>query len=103
MLRAEDGRPFTSHARIQRLLTALGDAARCEEPGRARWMLSEIWDRVIAELGRHCDTEDIRRAIAQTRLHDVGGQAWWRAVTAAITAIQNHVGREETAGGMSPN
>jgi hypothetical protein len=92
MSRAEDEGPLTSHARIQRLLTALGEAARCEEPGRARWMLSEIWDRVIAQLGRHCDTEDIHRAIAQTRLHDVGGQAWWRAVTIAITAIQNHVG-----------
>jgi hypothetical protein len=103
MPRAEDERPLTSHARIQRLLTALGDAARCEEPGRARWMLSEIWDRVIAQLGRHCDTEDIRRAIAQTRLHDVGGQAWWRAVTAAITAIQNHVGWEETVGRTSPS
>jgi|HubBroStandDraft_5_1064220.scaffolds.fasta_scaffold455577_2 hypothetical protein len=92
MIRAEDERPLNGHARIRRLLTALSDVARYEEPVRAQLMLSEIWDRITALLEWHCDTEDIRRAVAQARLHDVGDQAWWQAVTAAITAIQHHIG-----------
>ncbi|MGI9006799.1 MAG: hemerythrin domain-containing protein [Streptosporangiaceae bacterium] len=116
------GQILADHARIRRLFAALGDAARCDDPAWARWMLSEAWQRAAALLEAHCDAGeeicypalhdgrraaaariddaiadhgDIREAAAEARLQDVGSPAWWRAVTAAITATQDHFAREE--------
>lgn len=75
-------------------------------------MLSEAWDRAAVLLEANCDAEeeicypvlsgaaggapligearaehdDIREAVAETRLQEAGSPAWWRAVTAAIIA-----------------
>jgi anti-anti-sigma factor len=86
-------------------------------------MLSEAWDRAAVLLQADCDAEeeicypvlfgaaggaaltgeartehdDIREAVAETRLHEAGSQAWWRAVTAAISATRDHFTHEEHA------
>jgi hypothetical protein len=39
--------------------------------------------------------DDIREAVAETRLQEAGSPAWWRAVTAAITATRDHFTHEE--------
>jgi anti-anti-sigma factor len=84
-------------------------------------MLREAWDRAAVLLEADCDAEeeicypvlycaaggaalivearaehdDIREAIAETRLAEAGSPAWWRAVTAAITATRDHFTRED--------
>jgi anti-anti-sigma factor len=109
------------HARIRRLLATAESAARRGESARAPRMLREAWDRAAVLLEADCDAEeeicypvlyraaggaaltgearaehdDIREAIAETRLAEAGSPAWWLAVTAAITAAGDHLTREE--------
>lgn len=109
------------HARIRRLLATAESAARRGEPARVPRMLSEVWDGAAVLLEADCDAEeevcypalyraaggaaltgqaraehdDIREAIAETRLHEPGSPPWWRAVTAAVAAAQDHFTREE--------
>jgi Hemerythrin HHE cation binding domain len=109
------------HARIRRLLAIAESAARRAEPARAPRMLSEAWDRAAVLLEADCDAEkeicypvlsgaaggatligeakaehdDIREAVAETRLQEAGSPAWWRGVTAAITATRDHFTHEE--------
>ena len=109
------------HARIRRLLATAESAARRAEPARAPRMLSEAWDRAAVLLQADCDAEeeicypvlfgaagaaaltgearaehdDIRAAVAEARLQEAGSPAWWRAVTAAITATREHFTHEE--------
>jgi Hemerythrin HHE cation binding domain len=92
------------HARIRRLLATAESAARRAEPARAPRMLREAWDRAAVLLEADCDAEeeicypvlyraaadaaligearadhdDIREAIAETRLAEAGSPAWWR-------------------------
>lgn len=109
------------HARIRRLLATAESAARRAEPARPPQMLIEAWDRAAVLLEAVCDAEeevcypalyraaggaalcrqaraehdDIREAIAETRLQEAGSPAWWRAVTAVITATRDHFTGEE--------
>jgi hypothetical protein len=90
-----------------------GDGGR----GGPDWMLAAIWVRIATLLGLHADAEqeicfmamfsrrdrhseledaigdlnDLRDAVAETRLHDVGSPAWWRAVNAARRSICDHI------------
>jgi hypothetical protein len=72
------------HARIRRLLATAESAARRAEPARAPRMLSEAWDRAAVLLQADCDAEE-----------EICCPAWWRAVTAAITATREHFTHEE--------
>jgi hypothetical protein len=44
------------------------------------------------------DHNDIRDAVAQAAEHDVGSDAWWKAVGRARTANTEHMGEEEDEG-----
>jgi hypothetical protein len=113
---------LADHARVRRLFAVLEDAARYGDQPGARGMLSEAWARLAGLLELHADAEeeicylalfgqeaqasaglqdaiaghgDIREAVREAGLHEVGGKAWWRAVTAAVRASSDHMASEE--------
>jgi hypothetical protein len=86
------------------------------------WILAAMWARIADLLDLHADAElqvcypaafgcraggdreaesaiavldDLRAAVAETRLHDAGGPAWWRAVNAARKASTDHIAGTE--------
>jgi Hemerythrin HHE cation binding domain len=109
---------LTDHDRIGRLVGALDDAARDRRDTDARWPLAPVWRRLAALLVLHADAEeeityqdiygrhagglrrmrearanldDIREAVAETRLHQIGSGCWWQAVSAARRAACDHI------------
>jgi hypothetical protein len=75
----------------ERIATLLGLHADAEQEicflpmfGRRRGRLTELADAVA-------DLNDMREAIAETRLQDPGSPAWWRAVNAARRSACDHI------------
>jgi len=110
------------HARILRLFGALFDLARRADPAVTRLALAQIWSRLADLLVAHtraeeevcfppmhgagaralavtqaaaADHNDIREAVAQARLLEVGSARWWQVITAARTACARHFASEE--------
>jgi hypothetical protein len=112
----------SDHDRMRRLLSALDDAARYTDDAYVKWPLAVVWRRYaeltelhsaaeeeicyLPALGRGggatarmrdalADHDDIREAIAETRLHPCGSAQWWLAVCAARRTTLEHLAREE--------
>jgi Hemerythrin HHE cation binding domain len=111
----------TEHARILRLFRALDDLARRGDSAVARLALSQVWARLASLLEVHtraeeeicfplvfgsgasplelvetatADHDDIREAVAEARLLEVGAARWWQLVSAIHTACAEHFARE---------
>jgi hypothetical protein len=112
----------TEHARILRLFRALDDLARRSDPAVARLRLTQVWTRLANLLEVHtraeeeicfplvlgsgarsldlvetatADHDDIREAVAEARLLEVGAVRWWQLISAIHTACIEHFAREE--------
>lgn len=112
----------TEHARILRLFRALDDLARRGDSAVARLALSQVWARLASLLEVHtraeeeicfplvfgrgaspldlvetatADHDDIREAVAEARLLEVGAARWWQLISAIHTACAEHFAREE--------
>jgi hypothetical protein len=112
----------TEHARILRLFKALDDLARRGDSAVARLALSQVWTRLASLLEVHtraeeeicfpvvsasgartlafvetmtADHDDIREAVAEARLLDVGSARWWQLISAIRTACTEHFASEE--------
>ena len=112
----------TEHARILRLFRALDDLARRGDSAVARLALSQVWARLASLLEVHtraeeeiclpvvfgngacapafmeaaiADHDDIREAVAETRLLDVGSAQWWQLIGAIHAACVQHFASEE--------
>jgi hypothetical protein len=109
----------TEHARILRLFRALDDLARRGDSAVARLALSQVWARLASLLEVHTSAEeeicfplvfgsgastldlatadhhDIREAVAEARLLEVGATRWWQLISAIHTACIEHFAREE--------
>jgi hemerythrin HHE cation binding domain-containing protein len=110
------------HARILRLFRALDDLARRGDAGVARLGLAQVWARLASLLEVHtqaeeeicfplvfasgactlacmgtatADHDDIREAIAEARLLDVGSARWWRLIATIHAACTEHFASEE--------
>ena len=113
---------FAEHARILRLFRALDDLARRSDPAVARLRLTQVWTRLANLLEVHtraeeeicfplmigsgtstldsvematADHDDIREAVAEARLLEVGAARWWQLISAIHTACIEHFAREE--------
>ena len=113
---------FAEHARIIRLFGALEGLVRRPEPTVTRLALDQIWTRLASLLEVHCraeeevcfpllfgsgaatlsyveaataDHDDLREAIAEARLLEVGSSRWWQVIAAARTACAQHFASEE--------
>jgi hypothetical protein len=113
---------FDEHARILRLFGALDGLIRRGEPAVTRLALDQIWTRLATLVDVHtraeeevvfplvsgggppalgfvaaatADHDDLREAVAEARLLDVGSSRWWRVVTAARAACTQHFASEE--------
>jgi hypothetical protein len=113
---------ITEHARILRLFRALDDLARRGDPAVARLRLAQVWARLAGLLEVHtraeeeicfpalfgngayapafmetaiADHDDIREAVAETRLLDVGSAPWWQLIGATHAACIQHFASEE--------
>jgi Hemerythrin HHE cation binding domain len=114
---------MADHRRIRRLREALHDAVRFGGESDPERVLAPVWQRLASLLAVHaraeeeicflpmsgsgsgaaagrirdaiCDHDDIREAVSEASLQRVGSAAWWRAVTAALTASAEHLEREE--------
>jgi hemerythrin HHE cation binding domain-containing protein len=112
----------TEHARILRLFRALDDLARRGDSAVALLGLSQVWARLASLLEVHtraeeeicfplvfgggastlglvetatADHDDIREAVAEARLLEVGSARWWQLISAIHTACTEHFAREE--------
>ena len=112
----------TEHARILRLFRALDDLARRSDPAVARLRLAQVWARLASLLEVHtraeeeicfplvfgsgastldlvetaiADHDDIREAVAETRLLDVGSARWWQLIGTTHAACIQHFASEE--------
>lgn len=110
------------HARILRLFRALDDLARRGDSAVARWGLSQVWARLASLLEVHtraeeeicfplvfgsgastldlvetatADHDDIREAVAEARLLEVGSARWWQLISAIHAACAEHFASEE--------
>jgi hypothetical protein len=110
------------HARILRLFAAIDDLARPEPAGPGGAALSGVWHRLADLLDAHTEAEeeicyrvvfgrgghvaalvntaiadhdDIRAAMAEARLAEVGSARWWRSVAAARRGCAKHFASEE--------
>lgn len=113
---------FAEHARILRLFGALDGVLRRGEPAVARLALDQIWMRLASLLEVHClaeeevcfplvfgsgapalsfveeataDHDDLREAVAEARLLDVGSPRWWQVIAAVRAACTRHFASEE--------
>lgn len=113
---------FAEHARILRLFGALDGVVRRGEPAVARLALDQIWTRLASLLEVHtraeeevcfplvfgggaralsfveaaiADHDDLREAVAEARLLDVGSSRWWQVIAAARAACTKHFASEE--------
>lgn len=113
---------FAEHARILRLFAALDGLARRGEPAVAHLALDQIWRRLASLLEVHCraeeevcfplvfgggpaalsyveeaiaDHDDLREAVAEAQLLEVGSSRWWQVVAAARAACTRHFASEE--------
>lgn len=113
---------LAEHARILRLFGALYDLARRADPAVSPLALAQIWSRLADLLVGHtraeeevcfppmygagaralavmeaaaADHNDIRQAVEQARLLEVGSLRWWQVITAARTACARHFASEE--------
>jgi hypothetical protein len=113
---------LADHQRVRRLEIGLRDAARrCgAEPS---WVLPHVWDRLADLIEEHTAAEeeicwltmfgagptaaarvrqmtatgeDIREAIAESRLQPAGSACWWMAVNHALRNWTVQAGHEET-------
>jgi hypothetical protein len=111
----------TDHARILRLFKALDDLARRGDSAVARSALAQVWARLASLLEVHtraeeeicfplvfggasaldlletatADHDDIREAVAEARLLEVGAARWWQLTSAIHAACIEHFAREE--------
>ena len=112
----------TEHGRILRLFRALDDLARRGDSAVAPLALSQVWARLASLLEVHtraeeeicfplmigsgastldlvemaiADHDDIREAVAEARLLEVGAARWWQLILAIHTACIEHFAREE--------
>jgi hypothetical protein len=110
------------HARILRLFRALDDLARRGDSDVARLALSQVWARLASLLEVHtraeeeicfplvfdsgastvdlvetatADHDDIREAVAEARLLDVGSPRWWQLISTIHAACTEHFASEE--------
>jgi Hemerythrin HHE cation binding domain len=113
---------LTEHARILRLFRALDDLARRGDSAAARLGLSQVWRRLASLVEVHtraeeeicfplvfgggastldvaekatADHDDIREAVAEALLLEVGSTRWWQLISAIHTACTEHFAREE--------
>lgn len=113
---------FAEHARILRLFGALDGLARRGEPAVRPLALEQIWTRLASLLEVHCRAEeevifpqvfgsgtaglsfveeataehdDLREAVAEARLLEVGSSRWWQVIAAARAACTRHFASEE--------
>lgn len=113
---------FAEHARILRLFGALDGLVRRGEPAVAHLALDQIWARLASLLEVHtraeeevcfplvfsdgplalsfveaatADHDDLREAVEQARLLDVGSPRWWQVITAARATCTKHFATEE--------
>lgn len=116
------GLVLAEHGRILRLFRALDDAARRTDSAAASPALRQVWARLADLLELVACTEeeicfpvlfareaavtamledaladhtDIREAVEEARLLDVGSPLWWRTMTAARRLTATHFTREE--------
>jgi hypothetical protein len=108
------------HNRVRRLFSALDDVARYAATGGS-WMLGRTWARLADLLESHgmaeetCrlagarrtldsengaqaaapDYSEVREAVRQAGLHEVGCKAWWHAVATAREAAIKHIDHAE--------
>jgi hemerythrin HHE cation binding domain-containing protein len=112
----------TEHARILRLFRALDDLARRGDSAVARLGLSQVWARLASLLEVHtraeeeicfplafrsgactlafmeaatADHDDIREAVAETRLLEVGSAQWRQLIGTTHAACTQHFASEE--------
>lgn len=113
---------ITEHARILRLFRALDDLGRRGDFAVARLGLAQVWARLASLLEVHtmaeeeicfpvvsgsgactpafvetvtADHDDIREAVAEARLLEVGSARWWRLISTVRTACAEHFVSEE--------
>jgi hypothetical protein len=113
---------MADHRRIRRLCGVLEDAIRWSDDFGPGWMLANAWERLAVLLDGHTraeeeicylpmfqrlplgaesrreainDHSDIREAIGEAYLQDVGSVPWWRAVRAVLATSIDHLDREE--------
>jgi hypothetical protein len=111
---------LAEHARILRLFGALYDLARRADPSVSRLALAQVWTRLAGLLVTHTRAEeeicfppmygtdartvveaaaadhiDIREAVEQARLLEVGSARWWQMITRARMACTEHFASEE--------
>lgn len=113
---------FAEHARVLRLFGALEGLVRRPEPAVTRLALDQIWTRLASLLEVHCraeeevcfplvigggapalnfieeataDHDDLREAVAEARLLDIGSSRWWQVIGAARAACTQHFASEE--------
>jgi hypothetical protein len=113
---------LAGHQRIRLLQQALAGAGRPGGESDSAWALAIVWDRLadmievqaaaeqevcyLPMAAASCwtqeqmsnavaDLDEIREAVTEARLETVGSRAWWRAVTAALSACAAHFGRQE--------
>jgi hypothetical protein len=110
------------HARILRLFAALDDVARRQPAAPGSAALNGVWRRLADLIDVHAEVEeeicygvvfgqggrvaalvnaaiadhdDIRAAVAEARLAEVGSAGWWRSVAAARRGCAEHFASEE--------
>jgi Hemerythrin HHE cation binding domain len=113
---------FAEHARILRLFGALDGVVRRGEPAVTRLALDQIWTRLASLLEVHCmaeeevcfplmlgsgalaqsfveeataDHDDLRAAVAEARLLEVGSSRWWQVIVTARAICTQHFASEE--------
>lgn len=113
---------MTEHARILRLFRALDDLARRGDSAVARLGLSQVWTRLASLVEVHtraeeeicfpllfggctstldvvetatADHDDIREAVAEALLLEVGSARWWQLISRIHTACAEHFASEE--------
>ena len=113
---------LAEHARILRLFGAVYGLARRADPSVSRLALAQVWARLGGLLVTHTRAEeeicfppmygtgartltvveaaaadhmDIREAVEQARLLEVGSARWWQVITGARMACAEHFASEE--------
>jgi hypothetical protein len=114
---------MADHRRIRRLRAALSDTVRCASDFGPRWAPDQVWHLLTGLLITHfqaeeeicylpmfgpgpeaaerrheavADHDDIREAIGEASLQRPGSALWWHAVRAALSAVIDHLDREES-------
>jgi len=113
---------FAEHARILRLFGALDGVVRRGEPAVVHLALDQIWTRLANLLEVHtraeeevcfplvfgggalalsfveaatADHDELREAVEEARLLDVGSVRWWQVIATARAACTKHFASEE--------